>query len=99
MPFAISFVDAPDVLEKKRQIRSVHIDYVMQNVGRIITSGGYFPDDDDFPNGGLIILDVATRQEAEDYIKSDPFLLNGIFNEYTIRRWKKFVFDHKRVPA
>ena len=29
MPFAISFVDDPGVLEKKKQARPIHIDYVM----------------------------------------------------------------------
>ncbi|MGR9235117.1 uncharacterized protein YciI [Rhizobium leguminosarum] len=97
MPYAITFVDDPDVLEKKKQIRPVHIDYIMQNEHRIIASGGFFPDDDDFPNGGLILLDTDLRQEAIDYIENDPFFLNGIFSTYTVRRWKKFIFDHKRV--
>ena len=98
MPFVLSFVDdGPHVAAKKKEVRQTHIDYVMANAHRIIVSGGYFPDDDDFPNGGLIVLDVATRAEAEDYIQNDPFFQNGIFNTYTIRRWKKFIFDHKRV--
>ena len=95
MPYVISFVDDPDVLEKKKQLRDTHLDYVKSNAHRIITSGGFFPDDDDFPNGGLIILDVETRREAVDYIENDPFFVSGIFSEYTIRRWKKFVWDHK----
>ncbi|PWC87498.1 hypothetical protein TSH100_10325 [Azospirillum sp. TSH100] len=99
MPYVISFFDAPGVLERKRQIRQIHVEYVAANAHRIIASGGYFPDDDDFPNGGLIILDVETREKAVNYIENDPFFLNGIFKTYTINRWKKFVFDHQRVPA
>ena len=99
MPFAISFTDAPGVIEKKKELRPIHVEYVLGKADQIITSGGYFPDDDDFPNGGLILLDVATRAEAVAYIENDPFFKNGIFTTYTIRRWKKFIFDHKRVPA
>jgi uncharacterized protein YciI len=97
MPYVITFVDDPGVTERKREVRSIHIEYVKQNADRIIASGGFFPDDDDFPNGGLIILDVGTRKETEDYITNDPFFLNRIFSSYTIRRWKKFIFDHKPV--
>jgi uncharacterized protein YciI len=97
MAYAIMFVDDPDVLEKKRTIRAAHIQYVIANASRIIASGGFFPDDDDFPNGGLILLDTEIRQDAVDYIENDPFFLNGIFSTYTIRRWKKAVFDHQRV--
>ena len=100
MPYVITFVDTPGTDKtKKASIRQIHTDYVTKNAGRIIASGGLFPEDDDFPNGGLIILDVESRHEAVDYIENDPFFLNGIFRSYTIRRWKKFVFDHKRVSG
>jgi len=99
MPYVITFVDDPDVREKKRQVRPIHIEHVERNAYRIICSGGFFPEDDDFPNGGLIILDVENREEAVRYIESDPFFTNGIFSKYTITKWRKFIFDHKRVPA
>jgi len=100
MPYAITFVDDTGTdKEKKGRIRAAHIDYVTSNAARIIASGGLFPDDDDFPNGGLIILDVDNRKDAVAYIENDPFFLNGIFTKYTIHRWRKFVFDHKRVTG
>jgi uncharacterized protein YciI len=100
MPYVITFVDDPGTDRvKKTRVRSTHIDYVSRNQDRIIASGGLFPDDEDFPNGGLIILDAATRGEAVEYIENDPFFLNGIFSSYTIYRWKKFIFDHQRVPG
>lgn len=100
MPYVIQFMDHdPAARDKKAQLRPVHLDYVMQNAHRIIASGGLFPDDNDFPNGGLILLDVPSRREAIEYIENDPFFINGIFRAYTITRWKKFIFDHKRVPT
>ncbi len=97
MPYVITFHDDADVLERKKELRSVHLEYVDKNASRIIASGGLFPDDDDFPTGGLIILDTEKRSEAVDYIENDPFFINGVFSKYTIDRWRKFVFDHKRV--
>jgi uncharacterized protein YciI len=97
MPYVIQFADDPGVTEKKKQIRPIHLEYVIKNAHRIIASGGFFPDDDDFPIGGLIILDTESRQEAVDYIENDPFFLNRIFSEYTIKRFRKAIFDHKRI--
>ena len=98
MAYVIQFTDAPGTdRERKARFRATHIDYVMSQANRIIASGGLFPDDDDFPNGGLVILDVESRAEAVAYIENDPFFLNGIFDTYTIHRWRKFVFDHRRV--
>ena len=98
MPYVITFVDDPGTdRAKKTAVRPTHIEYITRNTHRIIVSGGFFPDDDDFPNGGLIILDVESRKDAIDYIENDPFFLSGIFSTYTIRRFRKFIFDHKRV--
>jgi uncharacterized protein YciI len=99
MPYVITFVDNPGVREKKKEVRAVHIEHVEKNAHRIIASGGFFPEDDDFPNGGLIILDVDDLAEAVSYIESDPFFTNGIFSKYTAMRWRKFIFDHRRVHA
>jgi uncharacterized protein YciI len=100
MPYVIQFIDAPSTTkETKSLLRATHLDYVTRHADRIIASGGLFPDDDDFPNGGLIILNVESRNEAVDYIENDPFLLNGIFTTYTIHRFRRFIFDHKRVTG
>lgn len=99
MAYVITFLDGPGIAEKKKQLRQVHLDYVAKNASRIIASGGFFPDDDDFPNGGLIILDTETRQDAIDYIENDPFFLNGIFTDYKVNRWRKFIFDGRRVAG
>jgi uncharacterized protein YciI len=43
MPYVIMFVDDPGVLEKKKELRPVHLEYVIKNAHRIIASGGLFP--------------------------------------------------------
>jgi uncharacterized protein YciI len=72
---------------------------VASHADRIIVSGGLFPDDNDFPTGGLILLNVETRKEAVAYIENDPFFKNEIFTRYSIDRFRKFIFDHKRVTG
>ncbi len=97
MPYIITFTDDPGVMERKKLHRPEHLEYVNKNAHRIIASGGLFPEGDDFPNGGLIILNTEVRQEAIDYIENDPFFRHRMFSTYTVHRWKKFIFDHKRV--
>ena len=100
MPYVITFKDSPGTdRSRKSSLRPTHLDYVTSNADRIVVSGGLLPDDDDFPTGGLIILNVETREEAVAYIENDPFFKNGIFTTYTIDRFRKFIFDHKRVTG
>ncbi|MCX4834312.1 MULTISPECIES: YciI family protein [unclassified Streptomyces] len=99
MPFAIRFTDRDGVREMKKALRAEHLEYVESNRSRIIVSGGTFPDGDDFPVGGIIILDVDTRAEAVEYIENDPFFVHGIFSEYLVERFVKFIFDGKRAAG
>lgn len=99
MAYVISFMDDPDVRALKQQTRPEHLEYVEGNAHRILASGGFFPEDEDFPNGGLIILDVDSRADAVAYIENDPFFKAGIFSQYTLLKWRKFIFDHKRSVA
>jgi uncharacterized protein len=97
MPYVIKFIADEGTTERRKKIRPVHLEYVIANAHRIIASGGLFAEDDNFPNGGLIILDTDSKQEAIDYIENDPFYLNKIFTTYTLNRFKKAIFDYKRI--
>jgi uncharacterized protein YciI len=97
MPYVIKFIDDEGTLEKRKRVRPVHLEYVISNAHRIIVSGGLFADDGESYNGGLIILDTDDKQEAIDYIENDPFFINAVFTTYTLNRFKKAIFDHKRI--
>ncbi|MCQ4159850.1 YciI family protein [Roseomonas sp. GC11] len=97
MPYVITFLDDPGTERKRQEFRPLHLEHVIRNAHRIIASGGLFADDGQTYTGGLIILDTDHRQEAIDYIESDPFFLQGIFSQYTVHRWRKAIFDHQRV--
>lgn len=98
MPFAIMFFDAdPGVKERKKALRPRHLEYIIQNSHRIIASGGLYPENEDFPYGGLVILDTDDRQDAVTFVENDPFFLEGIFSSYVLHRWRKAIFDHTRI--
>ena len=97
MPYVIQWIDDEGTSEKRKSVRPVHLEYVIGNAHRIIASGGLFADDGETFNGGLIILDTDSRQEAIDYIENDPFYVNRIFSTYRINRFKKAIFDYKRI--
>ena len=35
----------------------------------------------------------TTREAAEDFVKSDPFVLNRVVQRWTIREWDEAVAD------
>ena len=97
MPYVITWFQNEGTSEVRKNLRPIHLDHIIKNSHRIIASGGLFSDDGENYNGGLVILDTDAKQDAVDFIESDPFFINGIFSSYTINRWKKAIFDYQRI--
>lgn len=45
--------------------------------------------------GGVYIVNVETRGEAQDFIDADPFTAAGLFERVSITRWRKAYLDDK----
>ena len=54
-------------------------------------------DDGSHAHGGILIVDVKTRAEAEDFVKNDPFATAGLFEGVEITRWRKAFFGFERL--
>src|SRR5260370_27576895 len=52
--------------------------------GTLLMSGAFL-DKNDEPLSTMGIL--TSREAAEEYLKGDPFYLNGIVSNWTIRKW------------
>jgi uncharacterized protein YciI len=93
MAYAIIFFDKEGEAELREQLRSAHIDYIKENVHRILASGGLLTDDGTTGHGGLIILDTDSRAEADQFVEKDPFFVGGLYGRYTVSRWRKAFFN------
>lgn len=93
MPYMIQFNDAEDVQERRLELRDAHRAHVGGYGTKVLASGGLLDDEIDRADGGLILLDIDTRAEAEAFVQADPFFLGGIYIDVQIRRWRKAFFD------
>jgi hypothetical protein len=69
-----------------RQVMDAHWQYEPAHRDVILASGSLRLDDGVTKNGSLVLLDVATRQEAEAYFAKDPATLAGLRGT-TEMRW------------
>jgi len=95
MPYAIIFDDEPGTEQLRLELREAHLEYMRANVYRVLASGGFLDDRGQVGTGGLIVLDTDSREEAEDFVKGDPFFTGGLYKNASIRRWRKAFFDGK----
>ncbi|MDX8349318.1 YciI family protein [Cognatiyoonia sp. IB215446] len=89
MRFALMTKDKPGALQTRMDNRAAHLDYVAET--GVVEVAGPFLDDDGQMCGSLIVLEVPDMAAAEAWAANDPYAKAGLFEEVTLRAWKKVV--------
>ena len=93
MPFLIETFDKPNHADVRVRERDVHLAFLARNKALLLACGAKLNDDGSNAGGGIYIVDVETREEAERFIAQDPFTLIGLFESVKIVRWRKAYVD------
>jgi uncharacterized protein YciI len=89
MLYVIKCVDKPDHLQVRLDNRPAHVDYLKSYGDKLFAAGPTLSEDDDSMNGSVVILDLDSRAEAEDFCENDPYAKAGLFQSVVISKWKK----------
>lgn len=92
--YAIVCFDRPDSASLRDTHRAAHQDFLKQNSTKIVFGGPFKHTPEGASTGAIIVVDCATREEAEAFIKGDPFLRNGVYESVAVRAFKQ-VFPQK----
>jgi uncharacterized protein YciI len=96
MPYIVEAWDKPGTLEIRQKFRPPHLEYLDKNKTLLLACGARLNDDGSDAGGSLYIIDVDTREEAEGFLKSDPFYQAGLFERFSVTRWRKAYFAGER---
>jgi len=97
MPFMIETFDKPSHHELRLDVRPRHLAYLDANLDCLIACGAKLNDDGERAHGGLYLLAVENREEAERFIRNDPFHDAGLFERVTITRWRQAYLDGRNT--
>ncbi|OCG74638.1 YciI family protein [Microbacterium sediminis] len=93
MPYLIETFDKPDHVALRTKLRPAHLDYLATVAPKLIACGAKLSDDGETADGGIYLVDVDTREEAEALIAADPFARGGLFDRVHVQRWRKAYVD------
>ncbi len=87
MHYIITAFDKENSLDLRMSVRPDHLAYANEKGitvlgGPLLTEG-----DDPKPKGSMIIVEVDSKEQAEEFAKNDPYNKAGLFDKVTIRRW------------
>ena len=86
--YALICTDKEGGLTIRKANREAHLAYLGESP---IVMAGPFQDESDGMIGSLIVLDVATRSEAEAWAANDPYAKAGLFDKVRIEKFKQVI--------
>lgn len=93
MPYMIETFDKPGTLDLRTQVRDTHLAFLDAHKHLLLACGAKLDDDGNAAGGGLYVVALETRAEAEAFIAADPFFTAGLFERVQIQRWRKAYVD------
>ena len=81
--------DKPGALETRLANREAHLAHIAAS--GVVEMAGPFLDEAGAMTGSLIILSVASLDEARAWAAADPYAKAGLFQAVDIREWKKVI--------
>lgn len=81
--------DKKDAQNIRAENRPAHLDYL--NASDSVFQAGPLLTPEGGMAGSLIILDVATLQDAQAWAEADPYAKAGLFETVELTEWKKVI--------
>lgn len=85
MRFVIHALDHPDSLALRLETRPRHLEYLS---AFDIVAAGPLLDDDGNPCGSCIVVELADRAAADDFVANDPYSEAGLFRSVEVHRFR-----------
>ncbi len=81
--------DKPGALQTRLDTREAHLAYAAET-GKVVQAGPLLNDAEEMI-GSLIVLEVETLAEAQDWANNDPYAKAELFSAVEIIPWKKVI--------
>ena len=97
MPWMVETFDKSGCADLRNRLRPTHLDYLEAHKALLLACGAKLDDAGAQASGGLYLLDVETRQEAQSFIEADPFFQGDLFEKVIVTRWRKAYLDGRNT--
>jgi uncharacterized protein YciI len=99
MLFAFLCKDKPGHLQLRLDVRPDHVAFLNGlNQAGTLKFAGPLLDDENKPNGSIVVVEAADKAEAAAISAQDPYAKAGLFESVEVRGWT-WVFNNPAAAA
>ena len=94
MQFLIKATDGEGMLEKRMEVRPRHLEGMDRLDRRVICASGLL-DGDGKMKGSVLVLDLDSRDELEDYLAGEPYVIEHVWEKIEVERMNVVIANSK----
>lgn len=96
MQFAIRAYDGENMLEKRMEVRPRHLENMAKVNGKVLCAGGLL-DENGKMKGSLLIMDFDSRALLDEYLNSEPYITEKVWEKVVVEPMNVVILDGKKV--
>ncbi len=96
MQFVITARDGAGMLEKRMEIRPRHLENMKRIRGKVVCAGGLL-DEEGRMKGSVMILDLESREALDDYLRTEPYILGGVWEKVEVERMNVVIVNGEKA--
>lgn len=86
--YIVNLLDVPNSQELRKTHGPAHRSYAASIENRILLAGPTYAEDGVTMNGSVFVVNFDTREEVEAFVAADPFVINRVYESWTIVLFK-----------
>jgi uncharacterized protein len=99
MLYLVYCEDRPDGGPIRAAAREAHFAYLARHEAILVLGGALLAEDGTTRIGSSFIINVPSREAAEEFSRNEPFTAAGLFKEVRIRRMRRGQWNPAAAPA
>ncbi len=94
--FILFYEVCSDYVERRVAFRAAHLAkaWAASDRGELLLGGAFV----DPPDGAVLVFCGESKAVAEDFARTDPYVLNGLVTRWHVREWGTVVGDAAATP-
>ena len=96
MQFVIRAYDGEGMLDKRMEVRPRHFEGMERMKEHTLCAGGML-DEDGKMIGSLLVMEFQTREELNEYLANEPYVLEHVWERIEVERMNVVIFDREII--
>ena len=95
--YALLYETVDDYVARRAEFREMHLllARAVRERGELLLAGAF----DDPVDRALLVFRVDDKSKVEEFVRKDPYVVNGLVKKWEVRPWKVVVGNEQRSPS